>query len=297
MIKNENYKADSIKDSQNFLHNAKLVESLVDKSNLSSDDIVIEIGSGKGIITEALMKKCKKVIAIEIFSDYAKKLKNKYLNTNVEIIEADFLNYTLPNEKYKVFSNIPFNLTSDILSKLFNTVNLPIDIYLIMQYEAFLRYAGATYCQDCYKSLLIKPVYAAKLLYEFEPEDFYPIPNINIVLAHFHKREFCDIKRATVEGWQDFLSYIFLEKGLNFKQKTQNLFSYEQQKRIIKETKISNESTISEWSYNDWLKLFNTYNTALVNAEKKKQVLGSYQKMLISQSKLEKIHRDRNALY
>ncbi|HBR8112197.1 TPA: 23S ribosomal RNA methyltransferase Erm, partial [Klebsiella pneumoniae] len=56
----------NIKDSQNFLHNKKLVQKLVEESNLSKEDTVYEIGPGKGMITEQLLARCKNVIAIEL---------------------------------------------------------------------------------------------------------------------------------------------------------------------------------------------------------------------------------------
>ncbi|MCV5604132.1 hypothetical protein OFN09_29265, partial [Escherichia coli] len=56
----------NIRDSQNFLHDKKLVSSLVENSNINNTDIVYEIGPGKGIITEHLLRVSKSVIAIEL---------------------------------------------------------------------------------------------------------------------------------------------------------------------------------------------------------------------------------------
>ena len=51
----------NLKDSQNFLHSKTLVQKLVENSNINNEDTVYEIGPGKGIITEQLLKKSKKV--------------------------------------------------------------------------------------------------------------------------------------------------------------------------------------------------------------------------------------------
>ena len=109
-----------LKDSQNFLHSKKLVTELIEESNICENNIIIEIGGGKGIITEQLVKKCRKLYVIEYDYNLYKSLKDKFYNIkNIEIIYGDFLEFKLPVEyKYKVFSNIPYNITAAILSKL-----------------------------------------------------------------------------------------------------------------------------------------------------------------------------------
>ena len=88
-----------IEHSQNYLHSKQLVATLLSKSNICNDDIVIEIGPGKGIITNELAKKSKKVIAIEFDAKLAKTLSERYKESKkVQIIEMDFL-------KYKIFYN------------------------------------------------------------------------------------------------------------------------------------------------------------------------------------------------
>ena len=69
-----------LKHSQNFLHNKNLVSELIRESNICKDDIVLEIGGGKGIITEQLIKRCKEVYVIEYDYYLYKKLKNKFNN-------------------------------------------------------------------------------------------------------------------------------------------------------------------------------------------------------------------------
>ena len=125
-------------NSQNFLYNDKLVGQLIGKSNIQKDDIVIEIGPGKGIITKQLVEKCSKVYAIEYDPYLYKKLNKMFHNIdNIEIRHGDFLEFRLPEkQKYKVFSSIPYNITAAILSKLTSSSNPPEDAYLIIQEEA-----------------------------------------------------------------------------------------------------------------------------------------------------------------
>ena len=146
-----------IEHSQNYLHSKQLVATLLSKSNICNDDIVIEIGPGKGIITNELAKKSKKVIAIEFDAKLAKTLSERYKESKkVQIIEMDFLKYKISvKEPYKVCANIPFNITADI------------------------------------------PWFSAELIYEFKPSDFYPVPNARICFAHFQRKTSADVEDAT----------------------------------------------------------------------------------------------------
>ena len=284
-----------IRNSQNFLHSKKLVKRLVDESNLNNEDIVYEIGPGKGIITAELASCCKEVHAIELDKELYDKLKDKFKdNPNIFLYNKDFLKMRLPNFDYKIFSNIPFNLTADILTKLLTNDNSPKDMYIIMQYEAILKYAGYPYYSDSLKSLMFKPIYEIKIVHEFEMSDFTPKPNVAIDMAHFHKKEYCDIKNASIKEYWDFLAYVYSAKGQSFKEKTKKVFSYEQQKRLRKSLGIRDEDRISCWTYKQWLGLFDCYNK-LVCKEKKALVIGAYKQLIAEQSKVDKIHRNRTS--
>ena len=137
-----------IKNSQNFLNSIELVRKLVVRSGIKNSDMVVEIGPGKGIITKVLAENCAKVIAIEYDSNLYEGLKKQFVKQeNVQMVGMDFLKYRLPQEEYKVFSNIPFNITAEILQKLLNDTVWLKDAFIIMQYEAAMKYAGEEGCE------------------------------------------------------------------------------------------------------------------------------------------------------
>lgn len=285
-----------IEHSQNFLHSKRLVSELLSKSNITSEDTVIEIGPGKGIITEELSKKCGQVIGIEYDKELAHLLQESFANkSNVKIIEQDFLKYKLPNNGvYKICANIPFNLTADIMKKVLEFENPPTDIYFIMQFEAFLKYAGKPYYCESLRSLLYKPWFTAELIHEFQPSDFHPVPNARICFVHFQKKYTPDITEGT--DYKNFLSYVFSASGNSFKEKTKKLFSYEQQKRICKQIKISMDSSVTAIAYEGWLNLYDVF-LKFVSSEKKEIIRGSEKHLKNSQKNLHKIHRNRNNGY
>ncbi|HGG8838840.1 TPA: 23S ribosomal RNA methyltransferase Erm [Enterobacter hormaechei subsp. xiangfangensis] len=288
----------NIRDSQNFLHNVHLVNKLVGMSNICRDDLVYEIGPGKGIITRALKGHCKQIVAIEYDAELFKKLQEQFQGQlDITILHRDFLTVDLPSEPYKIFSNIPFNMTADILSKLLTTGKTPEDMYLVMQREAVYKYAGEPLCQDSFKSLLFKPIYEISIIHEFDKTDFTPSPNVSIVFVHFHKKEYCDIKKVPLIEYWDFLAYVYSAPGKFFKEKTKKIFSYEQQKRLKKQLDIEDEAFISEWTYRQWLGLFEVYSKMVTAPDKRQLVIGAYNRLLAEQAKIEKLHRNRNNKY
>ena len=199
--------------SQNFLRDPKLVENLVQNSSLEND-VVIEIGPGKGIITAVLAKHCKRVLAVEADKNLYLELKDKFSSfPNIEIYHQNFLEFSLPKYDYKVFSNIPFNITADIVRKLFDSENSPVDSYLIMQKEAAEKYGG--FKSETLFSILHKPWFVFSKVYEFQKNDFSPRPAVDTVLLRIEKLERPLVENRNAEAFRDFVAFGFSSmKGL-----------------------------------------------------------------------------------
>src|SRR3989344_5711224 len=106
---------------QHFLINPKINELIVKSANIKADDLIVEIGPGSGLLTDHILKTEARVIAIEKDTEFVKKLKEKYKNENIEIIEADVLSYKLQVSSYKLIGNIPYYLTSHLLRVVLTT--------------------------------------------------------------------------------------------------------------------------------------------------------------------------------
>ncbi len=283
-----------LKDSQNFLHSKKLVNELIRKSNISKDDIVIEIGGGKGIITEQLVEKCKKLYVVEYDYHIYKKLRNRLSSIkNIEIVYGDFLEFELPKEhSYKVFSSIPYNITAAILSKLTSSYNSPEDIYIILQKEAALKYAGNPYNRESMRSLLLKPYFDFRIIRSLERADFNPIPNVDSVFMHIKKRENLLIEQDQEKLYYDFIAYIFNHIGKDMKARCKDIFSYNQIKRLSCNIGFNISDSPTSLSYEQWLGVFQYFSLGAPN-EKKKLVDGAYLKLMKDQKKIDKLHRSR----
>lgn len=176
--------------SQHFLRSPRLALMLIGHSNIKKRDLVLDIGAGSGVITYALSKRCRKVIAIEPDQKTADKLRQNLARqgiTNVEVVEQDFLDYELPAEPYKVFSNPPFHLSSKIVHKLLAAENQPDSFYLILQKQFALKLLNTDrhYTSQLGQALIQK--YQTKIRYPLRPTDFTPPPAVPTVLFEAKK--------------------------------------------------------------------------------------------------------------
>ena len=133
---------------QNFLIDENAIETILDFSDITKDDIVLEIGPGLGFVTEHLVKLAKKVYAVELDEDMVNEI-SKIQADNLEIIHQDILKTDISDfgKNIKVVANIPYYITSPILAHLLGEVddldnknrNSISQIILMVQWEVAKR--------------------------------------------------------------------------------------------------------------------------------------------------------------
>jgi len=173
---------------QNFLIDHHVVEREVAYAQITKDDVVLEIGPGKGILTTELAEKARKVIAIEIDKQLVEHL-HKVVPQNVELIHADALKIdftTLPTFN-KIVSNLPFQISSPITFKfLENRFGMAVLIY---QKEFADRMIAKPGTKD-YSRLSVSMYYRAKceLLEIVSKTLFYPQPKVDSCMIRLTPR-------------------------------------------------------------------------------------------------------------
>lgn len=126
---------------QHWLKDREVLASIADEATISKEDTVLEIGPGLGTLTSELLRRAKKVIAVELDGDLAMKLPGQFPGTSLEVINHDILTFdltTLP-EKYVVVANVPYYITSKIIQLLTTSSNPPRTIVLLIQKEVAER--------------------------------------------------------------------------------------------------------------------------------------------------------------
>lgn len=127
---------------QHWLFDDPSLQAIIDAAGLKATDTVLEIGPGRGPLTELLSQKVERVIAVEKDEDLVPTLKVQFiLQENVDIVQADIMSFDLRElpKDYVVVANIPYYLTSAIVRLLMESTNPPRQLVLLIQKEVAER--------------------------------------------------------------------------------------------------------------------------------------------------------------
>lgn len=171
---------------QNFLSDEGAAERIAESLELKKDDTVLEIGAGKGALTEHLVEHANKVLAVEIDARLCRHLRKSFRGKeNLSVINEDILKVDLkdlikPGAKCKVVGNLPFQITSPVISLLLEnreTISLCV---LMVQKEVALRICALPGRRDWSPlSIAVRLHSDAEVLFHLKPESFYPPPRVD----------------------------------------------------------------------------------------------------------------------
>lgn len=179
---------------QNFLIDGNIVKNIVEKSGITDEDIVLEIGPGFGTLTEELALNAKKVIAIEKDNRLMEVLDYTLQNyDNVKIINEDFLKIDLEKifieeaegQKLKVVANLPYYITTPILERIIENKNYFSTISVMVQEEVARRVVASPNNKD-YGSLTLYLEYNCKkeILMKVPRTVFMPSPKVDSAILY-----------------------------------------------------------------------------------------------------------------
>ena len=258
--------------AQNFLRSPKLVRRLVRMSKIGLSDTVYEIGPGNGIITAALANVARQVIAIEKDPELVRHLRQRfYAVENVAIVEKDFLSYSFRTprgvSRYKMFANIPYNRTSQIVRTILQEKSGLCEAYLIMQKEAAKKFSGSP--RETLFSILVKPFFDFKALAQLDRADFWPIPNVDSVLLSIKRRACPLIEAPDIALYREFVQYGFGRWRPNLRLAFKNVFTYKQWKHLARDLDFSLNATATDLSVEQWLGLYREFlHTSVVRSNR-----------------------------
>jgi 16S rRNA (adenine1518-N6/adenine1519-N6)-dimethyltransferase len=173
---------------QNFTVNLDVMERLVSHAALTSDDVVLEVGAGFGFLTQFLSSECKKVVAVEVDPQLMSFLRTQLNDLqNVELIEGDILNVSLPFFN-KVVSAPPYSISSPLL---FHLLERTFDsAVLVFQKEFAERLVASAGTKD-YGRLTVTINYRADVeLLDYVPRQmFYPPPDVDSMIVRLTPRD------------------------------------------------------------------------------------------------------------
>lgn len=196
---------------QNFLKSNSILKKIVDAGEIQKGEIILEIGPGKGVLTEKLLGSRCKVLAVEKDRELYEFLKIKFaeeiLSGQFNLIYGDILKfdtkaYSLKPSAYKVIANIPYNITGAILKKFLTADHQPECMVLMVQHEvaqriiASPRHGGAS-GKESLLSISVKAYGTPKMITKVDKRYFSPAPKVNsavIKIAEINRKSFKDSK-------------------------------------------------------------------------------------------------------
>lgn len=167
---------------QNFLIDTVIACRIVDSADLRATDTVLEIGPGKGILTNIILPRVKHMIVIEIDTFLADKLKQKYAGcSNIEVINKDFMDFDaglLPSST-KIIANLPYNMATVIIENILPLHNWSYATLMVQKEVANRIVANKNSKQYGVLSLICQYYAASQKVLTCGPRCFMPRPKVD----------------------------------------------------------------------------------------------------------------------
>lgn len=185
--------------SQHFLSSTNYISALVESGEIEKSHYVMEIGPGTGTITRKILEKePEKIIAIEKDSNLAKYLEKEIDEETLEIRNEDILQYEIPEEVERCISNVPFQISSEILEKLGKA---QIQSSLILQKELAERITKDPGNKEySHLSLMTQYYFLPVKLQDIPSTAYYPSPDVDTSIVKLYPNK----QRHQVENEEIF---------------------------------------------------------------------------------------------
>lgn len=254
---------------QHWLRDREILDAIAFSAEIEDGDFVLEIGPGLGTLTSSLLKfagKNGRVLSVEFDENLAKKLPAQFPGKNLEIINADFLDFDLSKlpKNYKVAANVPYYITSKIVEKLLTSENKPSVAALLVQKEVAERMAAKA--GELSILAIASQIYAEVSLDILVPREFFtPPPKVDSQVVVLKSREYNLIeifnsKNNCEVSEREFFRIV--KAGFAAKRKkiakslSANLaISKERTAEILEKCEISPDLRAQDLNIEEWLKI------------------------------------------
>lgn len=254
---------------QNFLKSKEALFKMCEASSLNEKDVVVEIGPGKGALTEKLLEKASKVFAIEKDRDlielltekFSLEIKNKKLILlNEDILFFDPQTYNLKEGEYKIIANIPYNITGLIIRRFLSVVNKPSDMTLLVQKEVAERIVARDN-KESILSLSVKAYGTPKYIMKVHKRFFSPEPKVDsaiISIGNISNNFFKNKKEE--ESFFLLIKAAFAHKRKvlrkNLEEIEKNMGKIDE---VLQKLEINPKSRAEDIKFEKWIKLNNYF--------------------------------------
>jgi 16S rRNA (adenine1518-N6/adenine1519-N6)-dimethyltransferase len=238
---------------QHFLHNRHYLSMVADAASIRKGETVLEIGPGEGALTEALLERGAKVVALEKDTRLIEVLREKFAGEKFEVIEGDALEYEPSFKKYKVVGNIPYYITGGLFKKFLSGPVQPQTLVFLVQKEVAERIARSR--KESILSLSIKAYGVPKYIKSVPAGAFVPPPKVDsaiLLVSDISRNNFKSKKHE--EKFFELLKAGFSQKRKLLASNIKNLLG-ENYSVILQNTGIDPKARAEDVPLEAWLRL------------------------------------------
>lgn len=194
---------------QNFLTDTSIADKLVSVADPAGGVLCVDLGAGKGIITEACRRRGNPVMAVEIDSRLVDGLSRRFITDDVRVVHGDLRTCELPYEDYVIVANPPFNLSTAIIKRwiMANNEGMGFQRGAFIVQQQFARKISGIYGASKI-SLALAPFFNISIHDSVPARSFRPKPQVPTCILKIERLHLSDQWRERRDYWQ-FINYIF----------------------------------------------------------------------------------------
>jgi 16S rRNA (adenine1518-N6/adenine1519-N6)-dimethyltransferase len=248
---------------QHFLHSPAWRERIARTLPADPSATWIEIGPGHGEMTELLAQHSRRVIAVETDPALASTLRERTAKewANVEIVESDILALdlsSLTRQRFRVYGNLPYYITSPILWHLFCFADQIDSIHIVIQWEVAERIVATPgHREYAYLSALCQYFARPEIVFPILPGAFRPPPKVNSALLAMNlPGELAQLHIRDVAAFLKFLQTCFSQKRKTLRNNLKNVFSDSPIAAALAACKLTPKSRAEEISLPQFAELY-----------------------------------------
>ena len=251
---------------QNFLNDPNILRKICATAKLHKEDHVIEIGPGKGSLTEHLVRGAGRVTAIEKDKRLKTFLDGKFgESTNVrfvyeDVLKIDFSRFS-DGKKTKFVSNLPYNISTRILLKLLDERELFSKIVVMLQKEVAQRISSPK-GRKSYGSLsvLLQSCFSIKLAFKVSRQAFYPVPEVDSAVVVLDPLKEPVFSLSSEKTFRTVTRYAFSSRRKTIRNSLGNFFERETVERALSDSGIDQGRRAESLSVEEFARLADSFH-------------------------------------
>ena len=212
---------------QHFLLKGKVLERIAALACPAAEDLVIEIGPGRGALTEKLLKRAARVVAVEVDPYLAGHLRERFAGEpRLEVVHADVLETDLAQwGRGPVAGNLPYYITSPILEKAAR-LDIPRAVFLVQKEVAQRLVARPGQSDYGFLTVQIALFADTRLRFEVKPSAFYPPPKVDSAVVSLELRR-QDLGITDTSAFLTFIGHCFRHKRKTIRNNLSEVYAKE----------------------------------------------------------------------